>query len=531
MAAYNYTYRVQIDFGHAGDYSHTLADVTARLTETGSLITGFQNPYADVAPPSKLDIKLRNDDNALTPDNTTSAYYGLLTRGTLIKFTASYNSVAYITWVGKIDVIRPAANRNANPKQGILVNIVAIDPMEQLLNAQIFPELQTDITISDALAYIIENAASTLVYPYPSSWSVLGVSTLGTAKLLDQDIFTSTTSTTTLPYYGDNSADNKNSVGAGQEIKTLMTTEFGGRIFWNGAKFEFQGRYYAIASALAVPALALTSADIESVDYVEGTDIVNDVTVTYMPRSVGTPASVIYSSEHTFSIGAGQTRKVTAHYRDPNTPTARIGAFDVLEMEASIDYLANSLEDGGGTNLTSFIFANREVKAQSASISLTNSGITDAYITTLQLRGTPLTTYERETVTAVDAQSIHDHGRYPRTYNFKLVADEATAQAMANIQISRFKDPIARFNNTTVVVNSLKLVTSTAAIGQTLTVDEHTNTKHAREYTIAGIQHRFDAGSRVHRTTYTLSPIAREQYWILGEAGFSELDSTAIIAL
>jgi hypothetical protein len=533
MGAYGYTYKFQIDFGHAGDYSHALADVTA-LTETdGSLMIGFTDPFGHIAPPSRLQFKLRNDNRLLATGNTSSPYYGLLTRGTLAKITLSYAGTDYVTWQGKIQKIKPEVHPHANPDANNYIAITVECPMNQLLTAQIYPKLQTNVLVHDALTSVIKEATKNVVYPYPSSWAVVGVSLVGTARVLDQsNIFTYNPSLSTLPYVGDNSADALHTVGARSLIDDIMMAEAGGRFFWDGTGFQFQDRYYSLASALSGGALALTAADIVRGDYRSGDDLLNDVEVTYQPRQVGVVGTVIYSSERAILVGAGQTKKVTAHYRDPDIPTARIGAYDVINLVSGTDFVANSVADGSGTALTSFISASLQPAGQSTAIILTNTGVTDAWITTLQVRGTPLYTYERESVNAVDAQSIYDYGRYSKSLQYKLVEDDTTAQGIANINIIRFSRQFERWHSVTFMVSdALKLVTSTVAVGLVVSIDEQTSTKTSREYAVMGIRHEWDKSIGTHAVTYILSPIAREQYWVLDVPGYSELDTTAILAL
>lgn len=530
MADYQYTYRLQIDLGHGGSFTHYLADFTKRWRDESTLSIGFTDPFGEVAPPSRLRFRLHNGDRKLTPDNTTSPYYGLLTRGTLVKITASFNGTTYITWIGKIAKITPYLDPNQANNQ--YIEVAAEDFMNQLLDAQIFPALMTDVLIHTALAAVLDEASSSVIYPYPSSWSVLDVSALDTAKLLSQDLFTYSVSGVTLPYVGDNASDRNNTVSARSMIGDLVSAECGGRFFWNGQKFEFQDRYFIINTVLGAPALTLYGEDIQAGEFRYGDDLQNDVTANYQPRALGTPASIIYSSDRVISVAAGQVRTINAQYRDSVTQNLRIGALDVIELVAGTDFVANSSDDGTGTNLTAFISASLQISAQSTTIALYNTGSDTAHITTLQVRGTPLYTYERASANAVDAQSIYDNGRYPRSYTFKLIADDETAQGFANIQVARFAAQFMRFNTVTFIANgAIKLIQSTVTIGQTVLISEPTATKHLREYAVVGIQHRMNAATRIHYTTYTLSPIARETYWTLGVAGYSELGSTAVIGL
>jgi hypothetical protein len=532
MGSYGFTYRFQIDFGHLGDYSHALADVTSRVKVEGSLNMGFTDPYGEIAPPSKLQFSLLNTDRLLSTGNTSSPYYGLLKRGTLVKFTLAYAGTTYLTWVGKIEKLRSYIHPFENPDQNNYIMVIAQDPMLQLLDAQIFPALQTNVLIHDAIAQILEDAATAIVFPYASYWSVLDVSVLDTAKLLNQSLYSYNPSLSEIEWVGDNAADENSTVGARSLIDSLMAAELGGRFFWDGEAFQFQDRYFSLAYSLAGITLELTAADIIDGDYRMGEDLVNDVKVTYQPRSVGDAGTVIFSSERAIQVQAGQTRTVTCHFRDADTPTRQIGAYDVLNLVSGTDFIANSVQDGSGTVLTTFISASQQAKAQSATITLRNTGAVDAWLTTLQLRGTPLYSDARETVQAVDAQSIYDNDRIPRSYAYKLVSDEETAQGFANIQVSRFKDQFERWHSVTFMVSdALKLITATTGIGSVITVNEQTSTKHNRNYTVVGIQHKWDKRVGEHRVTYILSPIASEAYWILGFAGYSELGTTNTLAL
>lgn len=526
-----YTYKLQIDFGHAGDYSHALADVTARLRMDWMLTLGFQNPYAQIAPPSNFNFFLYNGDKALSPENTLGAYYGLLKRGTLVKITASYNATVYQTWIGKIEKILPAVNPNVNMSQNGVVTVVCEDFTNELMNTQIFPVLQTDVLVHEALEVIMEEAALNVVLPYESSWALVDVSLVDTARVPNSDIFTTDTMTTVIPFVGDNSSDALNTVGVQSIVKDIMGIEDGGRFFYNGEQFEAQGRYHAADASLVDPALTLLAIDIEEVRYTEGDDLANDITVTYQPREVGTPSSIIYSAESEIAINAGQAYSRRVHFRDATTPTARIGATDIVPLVSGVDYIANSVTGGAGVDITSFVFASHQNSAQSTSITIVNTASITAYITTLQIRGTPLRTYERETVKAVDAQSVADNRRRPKTYVYKLVSDEEMAQGLANIQVARFKDPIARFATITYLANSnSKLITYSPTVGDIIRVSEQTSTKHARDYTLTGYVVRVNK-ENPHRITLTLSPIAREKWWLLGVSGSSELGSTAIIAI
>jgi hypothetical protein len=526
-----YTYKLQIDFGHGGLYAHALADVTARLMD-GDLRYGMNEPYQEIANASSLSFRLQNHDNALTPDNTAGAYYGLLTKGTLVKFTATYAGTTYISWTGKVAKIMPRVEQNADPQNNAYVQVVVEDPMNELLAGQIFPQLQTNVTVNTALATMLNSSDMPVIYPYASYWNVIGVSVIGTAKILGQDLFTSVVSTRTLPYVGDNMSDALNSVGMKSFIDDVVKAELGGRFFWNGSQFEFQDRYYATTTLNGAISLTLDSNDLMHVDYRDNEDVMNDATVTCQPRAVGSAGTIIYSAPRTISLAAGQSTDTVCHYRDATAQNARIGASVVIDPVSGTDYIANSASDGSGSSLTSYISVTIVKKAQSAVVTLRNSGTTDAYITTLQLRGTPLYTFERQTVRATDAQSINDYGRYPKTYNLKLIADIDTALGYAQTQVARFKDPIARFQSVTYVASdSLKLLTADIDIGNLITINDSVNTKANRDYTIVGVMHHVDAAKREHTTMLTLSPIANEAYWVLGQVGSSELGSTAIVAL
>lgn len=84
-----------------------------------------------------------------------------------------------------------------------------------------------------------------------------------------------------------------------------------------------------------------------------GQYIVNQVSVSWIPRRNDTGVVVLYSLGAPIEIGANQQVILHFGYKDPSAASTTIQGFDVVTPVATTDYLFNELEDGSGTNYTS----------------------------------------------------------------------------------------------------------------------------------------------------------------------------------
>lgn len=457
---------------------------------------------------------------------------GMLQRGLPMRVRTTYSATTRTMFTGRLQAPRFRIGRFSEK----LVTLQADDVMLSLLDAEYSPPLLQDTTVDAALDALIESGVAPL--PAPFAFWVLGAegfSVLGqTTKLFGAaDHITFDTGNTTIPYVGDNSGTARG-VSAQGFIRELLAAEIGGRFFYQPRtdKFVFHNRQHDLNPT---PAVSLTGDDFDDYEYLTGDDLINEVAVDYQPRAVGTAGTVIWSkSDRDLQLQPAQTRSFVARYRDPANENARVGGLDVIDPVRGTDYTANSKADGSGVDRTGDLVFSAEVGGTATTVYVTNLNTSKAlYITKLQVRGTPIYLYEKQTATGADAYSIALYGRQPDRRSIPLLSTEAMAESVISYLINQFKEPFDRFRSIRVIANhSDGRMTQALArtIGDAITITE-AETNHASDYIIVGEQHQVRAGGdHTHETTWILKPAQRAIYWVLGATGYSELGLTTRLA-
>lgn len=458
------------------------------------------------------------------------AYYGL-SRGMLCSIRATAGAVVnQQLYVGKIANKRPSVGVYGAKQMEIMCE----DALAKLVNIEYEPPLQTDVTTDEVLTEMFDNVV--VPYPYLRSFWVLGTdaaSTLGLNTILaDSSTFLEAdTGYTELEYAGDNS-DSGRGVMANAFIRDVVAAEMGGRFFFDTrtSKFTFHNRNRDVLNETIFA--SLTYDDVEGGDYVDGEDVINHVTINYQPRKLGEAAVVIYTATNVpLQIAAGETKTLTARYRDPNQEDARIGAVDCLIPVVGTDIVAGFTELN--SNAGRYLGVSVDFNAQSAKVALTNShGWRVMYINTLQLKGTPIYTYDRQFVEVGDANSQVENDTESKRLDIPLVGDEALITDYAYNVLSRFKDPASLYKNVrffankndTRMANALSMV-----IGSRIAlVDSYLG--HDADYVVVGEKHVLTAGGdHTHEVNWIFKPVTRQTFWILGVVGKSELGSTTYL--
>ena len=528
-----YYYTFTVDTVTAGGIVLSNNGVTIATYTTPGIKTGtFTATATDFTLANSGATDVNVDDVSV---KTCPTYYNRLKRGVLVRLKATYNDTTYTLWNGHIinTTVQPGAYHSR------FVTLECEDPMVELLDSEYMPALQTNVTTDVALATVFDTA--TLVYPYKHAYWVLGFggySELDSSTTLFNHVNTSfETGKTTLIYVGDN-ADKGLGVSAQGFLRDIVAAEAGGRFWWDGrnAYFVFHNRHHDLSNTTIVA--TFTSADFEDAQSMYGKDLVNDVTVNFEPRSVGTAGSVLWSdSSVPFLVGDGEQRRVSARYNNPNAPGSRCGGQDMIPMSATTDYIANSASDGTGTNLTDNVALSVTYNASSAEIVINNdSGYVGYhqpfYITFLQVRGTPLTVHEAAFANAFDGQSQIDNGVVKKEYNLRAINDLDTAQQFANWWIGRYKNPLSRFESvsfTTSKNDDMQGYALSLKVADKIAVSD-TFTGHSGNYVIVGEQHSLEAGEdMLHKVTWVLKLDLKAIGWVLEQAGRSELDETTYV--
>ena len=513
------TWRYEADWAKDGQFAHTHSDIS-NYVSGASWKYGMQNAfegdgaYKSVAETSEAALRLLGRNGEFLPS-------GLLDsetqRGVLVRITASYDGTDYPMYTGKISAIRPGLDtQNAN---GVLhtAQMDITDQMDELLDAEFFPQLLTNTRIDTALTAMFDQAV--VLYPYPPF--VIEASALDEDALFINEFTDFEQSITTLEWIGDNSDAGKG-VSAQGYVRDTVAGEIAGRFYWDAreAKFKFVNRH---ADVLADTAFEMTDSLISGVGAIKFEDLTNIVTLTFSPRNVGTPETQIYSYPNLpLELRAKAKKNFTARYA--TVEGAKVGATDVIQPVPGVDVIYTGGE----------LIASCEIGAGSAKFTLENThGRETATITTLKIRGTPLETFSNASVTERDATSIHEYGRLEKTLSIRAISDEDFATDVARLLKSRFATPIFRLASVMFVVNTNKPTSLDAlalGVGARVRVNS-ASSNHNAEYIIVGQSHVVDPATAKHDVTWILKPLDRDPYFIIQNSEHGELDGNNVIAL
>lgn len=520
-------YTVEIDIDRDSAYGHAQSDLTPYVTAL-SWNNGMTKWDQEVAAPARLTVTLDNGSGAFDTDRTSALYYGLINKGTLVRVRATYAASTYTLFVGKITGI--------NVDAGVYTHEASLqvsDLLDDLLDIEYVPPLQTNVTTGAVLGALFDRGIVALAYT-TDYWILgqAGYSELGTTTILlgGSSMVALDPGQTTLAYAGDN-AGTEHGISALGYIRDIVAAECGGRFFFNSRTglFTFQGRHYNVNYTAA---FTLTAADIDEVQYRAQEDIVNSINVSFQPRSVGTADSIVWSLDAPIKLGPDSTKTFTARYRHPDNQSAHVGVINPLVPTLGTDY--QGFIDLTLIDISRDLIVTVNWGGSSAQVQLTNA---NAHYTMsvrkLTLRGTPITSYAKQTAAVFDVDSYIAYGIHEKNVTLRALDDEVLATDYANNIIAQFRNGVARAETLTFNANksAARMALAMACTPGTVITIADSSSEHNADYVIVGEAHRVRAGGEhTHDVTLTLKPLARAQYWVLGRVGFSELGTTTILA-
>lgn len=459
-----------------------------------------------------------------------AALYRQLDKSVLIRLRATYLGTTTTIWEGKISDLAFSVGSNAEPT----VTITAEDAMLQLLDKEFTPALETSVTADTIISNML-NKGDIFAYPYAKGYWMLGVegsSELGLTTYLVASAPTSfETGIHVFPYAGD-AADRGNGINAQQYIRDVIAAEVG-RFYWDARNSEFvlHNRQHDTLNDVSQVKATFQESDLDSVSYVYGQELVNQLTVEFTARTVGGADSIIWSASGLpILLKQNTQRKINARYFDATDNTLKIGATSFTPIRQGVDIIANLASNGSSTDMSDSVIMWADSGATGATVYISNGTTQDIYVTTLQLRGTPLTS-KQDTYDTLDGTSRRGYDFYPKVLSVPLMDDPDDAKNFADYQVARFKDPLARLASIT--FTSLRNTTTLDAaqnrvIGDRITV--MLNNGHDADYFIVGESRTITiGGDKPAQITWTLEPAQRKLFWVLGLAGQSELGTTTIL--
>lgn len=509
------TYTLAIDFTDDGDFTSAGEAITADLLHM-SWRLGMAQPYDTVAAPISARFTLRNQQRAYSPEYTAAN----LKPGVPIRIQSNDGLTTRTHFTGFIERIEPQSGAQGE-RQAV---IHAVGPEHWLTQQRIRLPPQVNARADTVIAAVLD-ASPLRQTPLAGHWLLdvpahaeVGLNTrLGGTypRALE-------TGQSTFAYTADTWDAGLPALDA---IRQLTGSERGRFFVDRFGHLNFYNRHHTILAAAPV---AVFADNMDGLEYDYGAYIANHVEVPLIPRSLGTPGSILWQLATPQKVEPGEAgvRRLTTPYRD--TLDRPIGAVTVLAPVAGIDFSANTQPDGSGTDYTARLSVTvEEAGASSAVLAFRSSATVTLYVLAgAQLRGTPLHRGDPAVVEQTDLASRNRYGPHRLRLDTPDLGTVEEAENMARFELTRRKDPRGHVRSLQIsgTLHLTQMLTRT--LFDRITVQE-TQTNHAADYFIIGEEHEVDLAGARHHARWLLEPAASSSFWILDT---SLLDQSTILA-
>lgn len=181
-------------------------------------------------------------------------------------------------------------------------------------------------------------------------------------------------------------------------------------------------------------------------------DLLNASIIRAHPVITDTSLKVLYKLGTPLFIPPGKTVTFSAHYTDPSG-LSQISGTNMQAASATTDYLANSAEDGSGTDYTADVEVSETYYADIVHYSITNNEVIGIYMTLLQARGYGKYYGNSIESTKDDTDSQDLYGYAPFQFDMKYQKDTYLADMYGLSVIEEYKFPKSRVTSIKYLAN------------------------------------------------------------------------------
>lgn len=244
----------------------------------------------------------------------------------------------------------------------------------------------------------------------------------------------------------------------------------------------------------------------------DSVDIINRVIVRAKPREVQT-ITEIWKDGVTEELAVGETKILWAAFNDPVS--------SISSPVETTDYVANSAQDGSGSDLSGDLGLTITDFTQTAKLTLVNNSGQTMYVTLLRLRGTPATITSEIEEVYEDRNSEDTYGRKQVEIENDFIDSRSFAYYMARAIVAKYRTPLKRI---LVTINAApQLQIKDVVTLQDMDTNSYTN------YRIMRIEGKMTPFNFTH--TLTLREVTdseADQYAIVGT---SMVDGTDVVGI
>ena len=406
---------VEVDWNRDNAFSHADSNIT-QYVRSIEWRCGAMTRDQLVAPAIEAQILLDNASGSWTygKGGLTPPTVELIQYGTLVRVRHS----AATTANGVLLLARVAAiAHSVGPDFSRTATLTLTDWISEMQQLVYDPPFSTNVTTGALVSNMFDTGVA--AYPYESSWWQLNVAALDISTYIyDASGFkpANTTGYTTLPYAGDNLDPDGNGVNAVAFLEEMAAAEMDGRAYYNPAlaRMVYQHRnwwgYQSLIDAL--PTFFIAQGDMLPESFY-GADLnVTAVDVVAYPRAIGVAGSTLYAINSPIRVNKGDNRQIVARFKDPAQPDKSCGASTIITPVAGTDYIANTRADGTGAVMTAAVGISLSQSTNSVTLNISNNDpVNDLFMTTLQIRGTPITTSDAVTIRSNNGGRIRGETR------------------------------------------------------------------------------------------------------------------------
>jgi hypothetical protein len=309
------------------------------------------------------------------------------------------------------------------------------------------------------------------------------------------------------PYLGDDWAEG---LPADKAIEQLVIAE-GGRFFFNReGEAVFYNRHHLLQDSAIVATFDNT---MDGIRYRHGGEILNEVEVQIRPRSLGNPNSLLWSLANPIRLKPGVIIRVTSPYKLDGFP---VGAMTVHAPQRYTEFAAYLREDGLGFEMSHEVqVAMLEAGASSAVLEIRNRSRHTVYLTRMDIYGTALIAGDPVSVTTQEIESRTFYGAGRLMLNVPILADTEEAEAIAQWEIVRRKQPRGVVRELSTSTRNHPLETLSLSLFDRIRISE-LQTGHDGIYHILGESHHVEKGGTVHHVSWVLEPAESRQFFVIG---------------
>lgn len=273
------------------------------------------------------------------------------------------------------------------------------------------------------------------------------------------------------------------------------------------------------------PAATLTDSMIDLRVRRDKSQRVKEVLVTTYPAQLDSSAAVLWESQREREIAATETVEFDISFRDPSGRATRVAATSLTAPVADTDYKFSSVS-GSGNDLNGQLSITVTLKADIATVRLTNNAGSTGYLWFHQQRGTGVYLYEPVTSYAATGQADGETLSIDMVYQDDPAVGEDIKTLVAAWSVTDQSD----VESITFLANSSQALMDAAFLtpGELITIYE-TQTGIASSFIINGTAKTLLPGGILQVIWYPTYANQISNACRLDVEGLAELDDTAIL--